>query len=245
MTDKNPCQKEFSDREIFRIALKARNFEIKMFWQRCYYFLFLNTSVGIAIATAIAGNVNIKDSALLTDVIPFLCAIGAFVCLAWVKVGLGSMFWQEHWEGIVVDYQRKLGLKGEKDIFSTINTDWRVKKSLEIPYEEERIKAVKKAEERAEKEERGEFVVEPKLLSSKVRDDYYGILYFFSLIIPYWGYKKAIINKPSVSHWMHRTACFFFLAWVVAFFQYDGWEFVCSIWNSISDFLCRIFCRHN
>ena len=210
------CQdKHLDNREVLKIAIEARDFEIKMFWQRCYYFLFLNTSVGAAVATALASD---RD---LTAIIPFLCGIGMFVCLAWIKVGLGAKYWQQHWEGIVVDYHRELGLIDEYDIFSTINTKWRVLKSLDMPYEAEKKKATEKyirkyTEKYTEKDTEKQAVFICKCTLCEMWNNLRSLLCLF---VPYSGtYNKATVDKPSVSRWMHRTACFFFLVWVVAFF---------------------------
>lgn len=179
--------------EKLKIALSARDFEIRMFWQRCNYFLLLNSAVGAAAGAAIAAE---KTGIILI----ILCAVGAFVCLAWIKVGLGAKFWQTHWEGIVVDFQGALGLTADDDIFSTENMHNRVGKCLEIP------------------KEKGEQLKNELCFTEECKK-------FFRLLIRSFSftqssidfYNEEVYRKPSVSGWMHKTACFFFLVWVVAF----------------------------
>lgn len=184
----------FSEKEIFKIALNARDFEIKMFWQRCNYFLLLNSAVGAAVGATLASK-NIS-----VGIIPFLCAIGMFVCLAWIKVGLGAKFWQTHWENIVVKFQADVGLTGDNDIFSPANIYKHVNESLKIQHEPERnVKC----------ESRGEFI-------SYFKEECKLFFRLFRLYPSNNDYDKGFYQKPSVSRWMHKTACFFFLVWSTA-----------------------------
>ena len=168
-------KQKFSNKDIFKIALKARDFEIKMFWQRCNYFLLLNTSVGVGAGTAAA----------LDNALAFLgfCAIGMFVCFAWIKVGLGAKFWQSHWGKVVDKMQKKVGLSRNRNFFSDHENIYkRVEQGLK---------------ERREKE---------------------GMCLSLLRIFPFFPcfYNKRVLAKPSVSGWMHKTACFFFWVWLVA-----------------------------
>ena len=173
--------KEFSDKEIFDIALKARDFEIRMFWQRCNYFLLLNTSVGVGAGTAA---VHYNALAFLG-----LCVIGMVVCFAWIRVGLGSKYWQSHWEWVVDRMQKNVGLTESKNFFSDHpNVRKRVRKWLE-----------KKPKEEDGEEDIG-------------RPNFYN---------------SCVLEKPSVSGWMHRTACFFFVVWVVAAIISAGYVLFC------------------
>lgn len=196
MNAENNENDKFSKKEIFEIALAARNFEIKMFWQRCNYFLLLNTSVGVGVGAVIVSG---KGKIL----IPFLCIIGLFVCLAWIKVGLGAKYWQSYWEQVLIDFQDKVGLASsipsakkpceDKDVFSqpkyAEHVERRVRESLGIECETKKEKCTVIKE----------------------------ICLFICLFIPFYSkfYKKGVLGKPSVSGWMHRTACFFFLVWVL------------------------------
>lgn len=183
-------RKHFSDKKIFEIAREQRNFEIRMFWQRCNYFLLLNTSVGAAFAAAIAGSDVLLGESLKMPFFIVAAAIsfvGAVVCFAWVKVGLGAKFWQSYWEQVLIDFQDKVGFgpvdgdektSEKKNFFSRPNYDQhlydRVKKNLSSPANQKTY-----------------------------RPDGLGF------------YNGMIIKKPSVSGWMEATAFFFLGVWSI------------------------------
>ncbi len=74
------------------IALKNRNLEIGLFWQRSNYFLVLNSAIAIAFLSFLGNNYNGKG-------IPMIMAgFGLFVSYLWIKVLLGGKFWQNYWE---------------------------------------------------------------------------------------------------------------------------------------------------
>lgn len=75
------------ERDLYRIALDTRNFEITLFWQRSNYFLVLNTALAV-------GFLNARDARYSL----LLVALGIIVSLLWFGVGLGSKFWQSRWE---------------------------------------------------------------------------------------------------------------------------------------------------
>jgi hypothetical protein len=87
--DKEMTMKEESldAKDVYKIALDTRNFEIGLFWQRSNYFLALNTALAV-------GFFNVKDEgyALL------LALFGLAVSALWYRVNLGSKFWQVRWE---------------------------------------------------------------------------------------------------------------------------------------------------
>ena len=76
-----------STEKIYDIALQTRNLEINLFWQRCNYFLVLNSALAV-------GFFNIKDQVLLIPT----AFLGLVVCVLWYRVALGSKYWQERWE---------------------------------------------------------------------------------------------------------------------------------------------------
>jgi hypothetical protein len=76
-------------KDLFKLVLDTRNFEITNFWQRCNYFLVLNTGLAIAFF-------NLKDK--MEAFGPFVAALGVVVSWLWHRVALGSKFWQVHWE---------------------------------------------------------------------------------------------------------------------------------------------------
>jgi hypothetical protein len=73
-------------KDIYKIALDTRNFEISLFWQRSNYFLVLNTAIGV-------GYFNAEPYASF-----FLAIFGSIVSFLWFRVNLGSKFWQSRWE---------------------------------------------------------------------------------------------------------------------------------------------------
>ena len=119
--------------ERFKLILQTRDFEIEMFWKRCNYFLVLNTALAVGVFASFGGN---------KAILPFICFAGAFVCYAWFKVGLGSKFWQSHWEQIVEEMQEDIGFRKDgggdyrKDYFSQEGADVRVERNLFPPNKE-------------------------------------------------------------------------------------------------------------
>ena len=73
--------------DSYNIAFQTRNFEIKLFWQRSNYFLVLNTSLGIGFFT-------LKGQWFAIG----LSILGALVAILWLRVNLGSKYWQARWE---------------------------------------------------------------------------------------------------------------------------------------------------
>lgn len=85
--------------EVYQIALATRNLEISLFWQRCNYFLLLNSALAY-------GYIQVKDEALMLPV----TLLGLVVCVLWYRVALGSKYWQERWEAklhqLELDYRK-------------------------------------------------------------------------------------------------------------------------------------------
>ncbi|WP_454743985.1 RipA family octameric membrane protein [Cupriavidus necator] len=73
--------------DLYKTALNTRNFEINLFWQRCNYFLVLNSALAYAV-------ISLKNDRYLLPV----SILGTLVCLLWYRVALGSKYWQERWE---------------------------------------------------------------------------------------------------------------------------------------------------
>ena len=119
--------------ERFKLILQTRDFEIEMFWKRCNYFLVLNTALAVGVFASFGGN---------KAILPLICLAGAFVCYAWFQVGLGSKFWQSHWEQIAEEMQDDIGFRKDdggdyrKDYFSRKGADVRVNRNLFPPGKE-------------------------------------------------------------------------------------------------------------
>ena len=171
----SPEEQNFTPKEMFHIVKETRDFEIKLFWQRTNYFMLLNTAIltGFGYFLVTQNKDNFYDVIIQIAI----CIMGLFVCLAWIKITLGSKFWQVHWEQCLNDLQEKLGMTGEKELFGTTKSKERVKKNLKM-------------------------------------DSCYDCL---------------VMQKPSVSRWMYRTALFFFIVWSIASI-YTAWNFLCLLY---------------
>lgn len=75
------------DRFDIEVALKNREFELALFWQRSNYFLVLNTALGVAAFSA--------DDHFLGVMIS---CFGLLVSWLWFRTNAGSRFWQVFWE---------------------------------------------------------------------------------------------------------------------------------------------------
>ena len=84
---KNSIVPTIEDKDIYKIALDTRNFEISLFWQRSNYFLVLNSALAL-------GFFNLKEQKYSL----FMAIFGIIVSWLWFCVNLGSKFWQTRWE---------------------------------------------------------------------------------------------------------------------------------------------------
>jgi len=199
-------------KEIFKIALFQRNFEIQMFWQRCNYFLLLNSAVGAgAISTA-----AIKDIPIIF--VAIFCAIGAGVCIAWIAVGLGAKYWQSYWEQATLDFQEYAGLiskRDEKEFVKINNGEIKFTHrnlfSRKVDHINERVKVFLGKYDKKYKKQ-----TTPNKKFTEFVDN------------------KCPPVKPSVSGWMRITAYSFFLIWLIAcIVGLFLWKHGCDI-NSLS-----------
>jgi len=106
----------------YKFALEARNNEISLFWQRCNYFMVLNTA--IAIGFFVRNNTDDEYSFLL-------CGLGVIVSFIWYLVSIGSKFWQSRWERRLAIIEEEFGenINLYSASWDVINTD--VRESLE------------------------------------------------------------------------------------------------------------------
>ena len=91
--------------ELYKMAVQTRNLEIGLFWQRSNYFLVLNTAIAV-------GFFNLTN----TSYELLLSLTGIFVAGSWVRVNLGSKFWQMRWEFRSQQTEKNLG--DQIDLFS-------------------------------------------------------------------------------------------------------------------------------
>ncbi|GAB4532192.1 MAG: hypothetical protein Tsb0014_16410 [Pleurocapsa sp.] len=106
-------------KELYKIAIETRNFEIKLFWQRSNYFLVLNTAIAVGTFSKISTDFRISFAAL-----------GIVISYLWVCVNLGSKYWQSRWENKVAQLEQEISR--EIDLFSADRkmTYFAVKQSL-------------------------------------------------------------------------------------------------------------------
>lgn len=113
---KRPTEsKMISSAEIYKMALDTRNLEINLFWQRCNYFLILNSALAYTYINLDDGHLAIPSTAL-----------GFLVCFFWYRVALGSKYWQERWEAKLSEVERLF--KSKKTFPSDIElftTNWK------------------------------------------------------------------------------------------------------------------------
>lgn len=69
------------------VALRNREFEIQLFWQRTNYFLVLITALGVGVFSANKPFLGFLMSSFAT-----------LTCWLWFRTNLGSRFWQIFWE---------------------------------------------------------------------------------------------------------------------------------------------------
>ncbi len=112
--------------KIFDVALKTRNLEIELFWKRSNYFLVLNTAIAVGFFSLIEKVINMK----LYIYALLFCVIGCFVCIAWLKVNLGSKFWQSYWEQILTEISSTMKLRY---FAKSVKNKSRVMNNLESP----------------------------------------------------------------------------------------------------------------
>ncbi|SFD33904.1 RipA family octameric membrane protein [Paracidovorax konjaci] len=110
-----PEKETISAAKLYEIALDTRNLEINLFWQRCNYFLVLNSGLAV-------GFFNMKESPLQVPT----AILGSVVCLLWYRVALGSKYWQERWEDCLRRVERELR---ENNLYASeiplFSADWR------------------------------------------------------------------------------------------------------------------------
>ena len=92
------CEKELKDPfETYKNLLDTRKFEIDLFWKRALFFWGFITVVGGAY---ISGKIPAAN-------LFFVSIIGFLFSLIFSLSTRGSKYWQEHWELLIVKYERE------------------------------------------------------------------------------------------------------------------------------------------
>ena len=210
----------------FKIVLETRKFEIELFWKRCNYFLVLNTALAVGVFASFNGN---------KVFFPLLCIVGIFVCFAWIKVGLGSKFWQCHWEQVAIQEQRTIGFcegnRGidRKDYFSQEDEDASDSNTDNRGGPKARVKENLRYKGCMPEESTGnisDFLALGNIFNSDKRAK---------------AYNRCVLRKPSVSRWMHGTAMFFFWVWLAMLVSWVLWK--CGFWAWLWAWLREVLCK--
>lgn len=96
-----------TDKELYKIALETRNFEINLFWGRSNYFLVLNSSLAIGFFNNFHGQ-NPLDATHKSLYPIFFGIFGFIASILWLCVNFGSKFWQARWENALMKLEEKL-----------------------------------------------------------------------------------------------------------------------------------------
>lgn len=93
-------------KRAFEQSLENRKFEITLYWERTkYFFNIFSTLGGLSVLIALlAVGLDTRSPLLFLTLIIIEC-VGLVSAVAWVKVNLGSKYWQVNWE----TYVNKLG----------------------------------------------------------------------------------------------------------------------------------------
>src|SRR3990172_1180465 len=88
---------KIEDKDLYRVALDTRNLEITLFWQRCNYFLVLNSALAL-------GFFSLKEPVYSV----LFAVVGLITSFLWFAVSLGSKFWQARWEYRLSQIEKQL-----------------------------------------------------------------------------------------------------------------------------------------
>jgi hypothetical protein len=109
-TDANEFASLNAHKDLYKIVVDTRNLEITLFWQRSNYFLVLNSVLAVGFFNSKAPDGTYS----------FLLALfGFFVSTLWLRVTLGSKYWQSRWEQRLSIFEKDLAKNAK--LFSA---DW-------------------------------------------------------------------------------------------------------------------------
>lgn len=122
------CDDKINKKELYKIAIDTRNFEIGLFWQRSNYFLVLNTAIAV-------GFFSLDEFIYQL----LLSIFGVLISILWFRVNLGSKYWQSRWENSAATLENELD--DNINLFSASRniTDQEVKESLLNHNEENKL----------------------------------------------------------------------------------------------------------
>lgn len=103
----------------YKIAIETRNMEIGLFWQRSNYFLVLNTAIAVGFFSVGKNEYEV-----------LLAIFGFLVSILWLRVNLGSKYWQSRWENRASKIEKEIDPSIQLFSASKDVTDRDVRESL-------------------------------------------------------------------------------------------------------------------
>lgn len=94
--------------ELYKIAISARDLELKFFWKRSVFFATFVSAVFLA-----HNNIKTDDQFIKT----ILSVVGLFLSVAWTLANRGSKYWYESWESKVGAMDKVISAKLPFDLF--------------------------------------------------------------------------------------------------------------------------------
>lgn len=119
-------------KELLKIAMETRKFEIELYWKRANYFWLFVAAFFVAYYQTIPS--QSKDTEL--ENILFIVG-GYFFSIGWYLANRGSKYWQENWERHITVLSRHLKAPIFELLKSNGNKIWELSKSY--PYSVSRI----------------------------------------------------------------------------------------------------------
>ncbi|MCH9705617.1 MAG: hypothetical protein K0U15_05790 [Proteobacteria bacterium] len=168
--------------DLYKIALETRNFEIELFWKRSNYFLVLNTAIAV-------GFFNLESNQAFFKI--FLCIFGGIVTYLWIRINLGSKYWQVKWEEELKQIEKQINPKMQMfDNEQGINDDLVYKNLFS-----------------SSKREENNYILKEKCCGEKILDDSENWLKQ--------RIYKCVLKKPSVSFTMILLSLLFIIGWIL------------------------------
>lgn len=130
LNESNPEKDEW--KELLKIAIETRKFEIELYWKRANYFWLFVAAFFVAYCQTIpSGNKHTQVENIL-----FIFG-GYFFSIGWYFANRGSKYWQENWEKHITVLSQHLKTPIFELIKSNENKIWKLNKSY--PYSVSRI----------------------------------------------------------------------------------------------------------
>lgn len=130
LNESKPDKNEW--KELLKIAMETRKFEIELYWKRANYFWLFVAAFFVAYYQ------TIPSENKQTEVENILFIVGGyFFSIGWYLANRGSKYWQENWEKHIAVLSRHLKTPIFELLKSNENKIWELSKSY--PYSVSRI----------------------------------------------------------------------------------------------------------